>query len=562
METRQEVRDYIIEHIISQETLRQLYPDIKFNKLTSRISHIEVPLGKEADLENLQKGAVAVFTPILFGLNISEALENVNISTFHENILVELTGKETLIGFIDTGIQYTNNLFLYEDYTTRIQEIWDQTIDGNPPSNYYQDSYDFGSVYTKEDINRALLAEDPLVIVPSTDTNGHGTYLAGIAAGKDRIGDTGYIGGAPDAKLVVVKLREAKTYVKEFNFLAEDTIAYQANDVMEGINYLFQVAVSLNMPIAICIALGSNDGPHNGLTIIERFLNDRAGIYDAIIISSAGNEGDLSHHYSNSIKQGERQELEINVAEGEKGFELSLWARGADKISVGFRTPLGNGINEVPIIFVNSQEFSFNLEKSQVVLDYDFPNLISGSQSIRMRFINPTSGIWTIYLYGNFVISEEYDLWLPREGFIKGETKFLKPDPMTTVCIPSTAEQVIVVGSYSLLSQGVYPSSGRGPTTNLRIKPDIVAPGVNVSGPDLTGGYTTKTGTGAAAAVTTSACSLLLQWAIVEGNFNIINTNIARTILIRGARRNQGTQYPNSIEGYGRLDLKSSIELI
>ncbi|MDA3733477.1 S8 family peptidase [Niameybacter massiliensis] len=555
-------KDYIIEHLLSREILSGLYPNIQFYTLTPRISHIVVPEYANKELDELRKAGIGIFTPILFGLDIEEALEEVNISSFHESPLGELTGKGTLIGFVDTGIQYTNPIFQYEDRTTRIKSIWDQTIEGNPPINYGMENYDFGSVYTEEDINKALLAENPYEVVPSQDTDGHGTYLAGVAAGKDRIGDTRYTGGAPDADIVVVKLREAKTYLREENLLPDEVAAYQANDIMEGINYLVSVAINLNKPIVICLALGSNQGAHNGLTIIERFLNSFADIYNVILVSSSGNEGNKAHHYAGTIKQGERQEIEINVEEGEKGFTVHLWATGSDKISVGFRTPLGNTIQEVPTIFTEVQSFSFNLEKSRVTLDYEFPNLITGSQSAELKFINPIAGIWKLYIYGSKILFEEYDLWLPREEFIKQGTRFLRPDPLTTVSIPSTAEKLIVVGNYDVLSNGIYPSSGRGPTTNAIIKPDIIAPGVNILGPNLDGGYIPMTGTGASTAITVSACALLLQWAIIEGRFPIINTNIARTILIRGAKRDANVTYPNPIEGYGKLDLRESIQNI
>lgn len=562
MESRQQIRDYVIEHIMSKDDLQKLYPNIKFYEIDSRISHIQVPDSAREDFERLKKGAVAAFTPILFGLNISEVLGEVNILPFQQPGLLELTGKDIMIGFIDTGIQYTNNLFRYEDGTTRIKAIWDQTVDGNPPVNYEFYDYDFGSVYTEEEINRALASDDPYSIVPSRDTNGHGTYLAGIAAGKDRGGETTYTGGAPDAELVVVKLRGAQQYLREEKLLPEEVPAYQANDIMEGINYVIKYALDRDKQIAICLALGSNWGAHNGLTIIERFLSNKADVYDVILISSAGNEGNLSSHYSNTIKQGEMQEVEINVPEGENGFYLNIWTTGADKIAVGVKTPLGNTINKVPINFLEVQTFSFALERSIITVDYEIPNLITGSQSVEMKFKNPTPGIWKIYIYGENILFGDYNIWLPREGFIKEETRFLRPNPQITVCIPSTAEKVIVVGNYNPLSQSAYPSSGRGPTTNAVIKPDIVAPGVNVPGPDLFGGYTTKTGTGASTAITAAACALLLQWAVVEQNFNIINTNIARTILIRGARRRPNASYPNPAEGYGVLDLKNSIQNI
>lgn len=561
---------YIIEHITNLDTLRILYPNIKFQRVTDRIAIIYASPSATYDLNALRNNGLAVFIPLVFGLNAQESLVGVNmqdvlssanISQLHTYPSNELRGKNVLIGFVDTGIDYTNPLFKYEDNTSRIVSIWDQTIEGNPPidNNIIAD---YGSVYSNAQINQALNSSNPLSIVPSIDTVGHGTYLAGVAAGKDRSGNTNYTGGAPDSELVIVKLRPATELLRAYYLISPTANAYQANDVMTGINYLLKVAREKNMPIAICLGLGCNLGAHNGLTIIERFLSEVSDLYNVILVSSAGNEASEAHHFSNTIKINEVQSFELNIAEQETGLVFGLWATGADKLSVGFTTPLGNAINKIPMQLTNSQTFSFNLERSRVSIQYQFPNLITGSESIKIRLMDPLPGIWTFYVYGDFVISGDYNVWLEREGFIQPNTRFLSPDPYITVCIPSTTQKLLVVGAYNSFNDSLYAASGRGPTTNSVIKPDIIAPGVDVPGPNLYGGFTAQTGTSVAAAITASASALLLEWAVVENNFNLINTNIARTIFIRGASRTTNGSYPNYIEGYGKLDLLKSISLI
>ncbi|MEE1073048.1 MAG: S8 family serine peptidase, partial [Cellulosilyticum sp.] len=156
----------------------------------------------------------------------------------------------------------------------------------------------------------------------------------------------------------------------------------------------------------------------------------------------------------------------------------------------------------------------------------------------------------------------EFHIWLPRRGFINEDTYFLQPDPSYTVQIPGTAEYVIVVGAYDPVDDSIYVSSGRGPTTAEVIKPDFIAPGVNVQGPRVGGGLTSFVGTSTAAAITSGAAALLLEWAILKGNFPEMNIRIARGVFIRGARRTETGVYPNNIEGYGRLDLQNSISII
>ena len=85
-----------------------------------------------------------------------------------------------MIGIIDTGIDYTHPAFTYEDRTTKIYALWDQTIrDGEKPEGFL-----YGTEYTAEQINQALAAEDSLTVVPSVDEDGHGTFIAGAAAGR------------------------------------------------------------------------------------------------------------------------------------------------------------------------------------------------------------------------------------------------------------------------------------------------------------------------------------------------------------------------------------------
>jgi len=103
-------------------------------------------------------------------------LEASGIIQTHEQPYLNLTGKGVLLGFIDTGIDYTNEVFKYEDGTSKIKYIWDQTITGNPPKDFY-----FGTEYSDVQINEALKSEDPLKVVPHQDTVGHGTFLASIA---------------------------------------------------------------------------------------------------------------------------------------------------------------------------------------------------------------------------------------------------------------------------------------------------------------------------------------------------------------------------------------------
>lgn len=546
--------NYSLGDLKNVDLLKTTFPNLIFTRITSSIYIVQVPEGREDEFAALYQYIGFIVEAVPYGLNAKQALDVSNISIFHNYPYGELRGTGTLIGFIDTGIDYTNTLFQNADGTTRIVSIWDQTIPGNPPANY-----GYGSQYNEEDINRALRSQDPFSIVPSRDEIGHGTFLAGIAAGNNQTNPAGFVGGAPDAGIIMVKLRQASERVREEYLIDEDVPAYQSNDILTGINYLLERAFERTQPIVICIGVGKNFGAHNGSDIVEIVLEEISLTPNIITVIAAGNEASSGHHYKGEVALGSSEAIELNVGENESGFIMYLWTASVNRLSISIRSPLGQVIERIPILSRQSQTYRFNLEQTVLTVRYIYPDPLSGSEEIIIRLQAPTPGIWTLNVYGEAVVEGVFHIWLPRRDFIKDTTRFLRPTPDTTVQIPGTQLFSIVVGAYDYVDDSVYVASGRGPTTNGIFKPDLIAPGVNVQGPSLGGGFTTYVGTSTAAAITASACALLLQWAVLNNNFPEMNTRIARGILIKGARRQRGVTYPNTIEGYGRLDLQNSI---
>ncbi|MDF2613675.1 MAG: family peptidase [Clostridia bacterium] len=550
-------RDYILQSFQSIDFYNANYPNLLIEEIAHQIFHVEVPQGAEAEVQNLERQANLLAVPSLYGLNAREALIDANILLFHDYPFGELRGNNIIIGFVDTGIDYTNKIFQNADNTTRIARIWDQTLQGNPPRGF-----SYGAQYTQEEINRALQSENPYEIVPTRDEIGHGTFLAGVAAGDDKMGTDEYRGGAPDAIIAMVKMRPAKAYLKAYFLIRETVTAYQENDFIAGINYLLQVALELRRPLVICVGVGNNNGAHDGTTVAERYLNSLSTIENLAILVAAGNEANSGHHFAGNIATGQSQDVELNVAEGEIGFYINIWASKSDRIALAMRSPIGQVIERVPLISNEIRTYNFSLEQTLITVIYDYPEAQTGAENIIIRFENPTPGLWTLSIYGEEMIQGIYNMWLPRNDFIADETRFLRSDVLITVGIPSTGENMITVGAYDYIDQSVYVGSGRGPRADGQIKPELIAPGVNIEGPRLGGGYTTFVGTSVAAAIAASAVALLMQWAVIEGNLSQMNTRIARGILIRGAARRRGAEYPNPAEGYGRLDLRSSIASI
>ena len=161
------------------------------------------------------------------------SLESSGVFQLRNIPVFNLRGQGVLIGIIDTGVDYTNPIFKYADNTTRIVSIWDQTIvSDNPPAGM-----GYGTEYTREQINQALQSEDPLSVVPSTDDNGHGTMVAGIAGGN-QVPESNFYGIATDAEYIVVKLKPAKQFLRDFFFIAENAVCFQETDILLSLLYV------------------------------------------------------------------------------------------------------------------------------------------------------------------------------------------------------------------------------------------------------------------------------------------------------------------------------------
>lgn len=502
--------------------------------------------------------------PKLYSLLDVTSMDAAGITPAGELPVLNNQGAGVIVGFVDTGINYMDPLFRNVDGSTRIIGIWDQTNNSDNSNNIENETVKpfsafsalYGTQYTAEEINLALNSDNPASIVPTRDENGHGTFLASIAAGN-RDERAGFSGAAPQASIAMVKLKPAKQYLRDFYLIQDGAEAYQENDIMMGVSYLYFLARKYSMPLVVCIPLGTNMGSHMGMSRLGQYLNQVSLSNGSAVITAAGNETGARHHFR-AVMDASTDEVtaELRVGEREAGFSMELWAENMGVYTVGFISPTGEVAREISVPLRGENTVSFLLEQTQITVYTQIADVSAGSQFIFMRFENPMSGIWRILIRNSLDIRETFHIWLPVRGFISDETYFLRPDPDTIITDPGNAQYPITVTAYDHTRNSIYIHASRGYSRSGQIKPDLAAPGVNILGASSSGRRLTRmSGTSVSAAHLAGAAAILLNWGILDGNYPYLNTPVLKSIFVRGAQRNPALTYPNREFGYGMLDL-------
>lgn len=521
---------------------------------------VYVERGRAIELFRTSKTIQSVEPVVTYILTEISPIETSNIIKFNQGELLPLRGEGVLAGIIDTGIDYLNKEFTTEDGRTRISSIWDQTINtGTTPFDI-----PYGSEYTREDINRAIEAQnqgqDPYAIVPSRDTVGHGTASAGI------IGARGYgdvVGAAPSCEFVVVKLRPSNPIQAEQIGIVGAENLYQNTDISVAMYYLMEVQRRLLKPMAIFVPLGSNFGGHDGSSSVERVIDIYALRRGIAYITGTGNQGRSETHSSGFLQStGDMEIIELNIDPAQTNLWMEIWVNYPDKVAVGFTSPTGQRIRRIPVKIQGIEEIKFLLEGTIARVSYSYPENITGDEAIIIVFSNLKPGIWKIELYGDYIVDGRYNAWISSRPVSKPETRFLTPDNNITLSIPSTSSGAITTAYYNQSTDILGEFSGVGYTRDGRIKPEITTGGVNVLTTSVGGGTTVVSGSSVGTAVLTGAVILLLQWGIVNGNDPRLYGEKIKFYLIRGTKKRPGDVYPNPEWGYGILDLEGVFQAI
>lgn len=496
--------------------------------------------------------------PKCYTLLDMQPLDAAGIITLQNYPTLQLMGDGIMIGFLDTGIDYQNRVFRNLDGTTRIVGIWDQTIQtGRTPQGLY-----YGTEYTEEMINAALRSEDPFQIVPSVDTDGHGTFVASAAAGGAEVGKQ-FLGAAPEASIAMVKLKPAKNYLKEFFAIAQDAVCYQENDIMLGLRYLNDLARKQGMPLVICVALGTSFGGHNGDSILADILDIYATVRNRCVVVGTGNEAARRHHYFNRFTDAQdTRTAEIRVGEGTQSFAVELWSTLPNIVMVSVTSPSGERTGMIPIRLGYLFDFLFTFERTTITVEYRLLQRNNDAQLVFIRFQNAVPGIWKIDIKPAMQTTGDFHIWLPMEEFLEGEVYFLESNPDTTFTEPSGGRNTMTVAFYNSRENGVDINSGRGYTRDEKIKPDYAAPGEAVTGAVPGGEFKNRTGSSAATAIAAGGCALIMEWISEQPGARGVSSSQVRNIIVMGTQKLPGIEYPNTQWGYGTMNLYRSLDIL
>ena len=493
--------------------------------------------------------AVSFFMPYCFGLLKQENLEAIGVNRVRRISGFDYRGSGIIIGFVDTGIDYSHPVFVQANGASRVSTIWDQNDQsGTPPEGFA-----YGTEFGREAIAAGMAPKDE---------NGHGTFLAGIAAGAEDISND-FAGVASLAEIAMVKLKEAKPYLKEYYCMPEEAVAFSETDVMMGVRYLLEYAARQEKPLVLCLGVGSSLGSHRGTMPLSLYLNSLAYRPDVCLVVAVGNEGNTRHHARLNLGNLQK-EIELYVGSRGNGFTTEIFAEAIADLSLRIISPAGDDTPVVGSGFTETTEFRLLFDRSIIYVERESLMRTGTMQRVRLRIERPATGIWRLQ-FGRSDMTSEVNVWLPLSDFLDGEVYFLESIPEVTLCEPANAPLLLSVGGFFTENDSLAPFSGRGFTADGLNQPTLLAPSVNVNGPFAGGGYIVKSGTSIGAAYTAGTVALFLEY-IEEYRRNgmavPMDTVLLRNLFSLGAVREEGVEYPSPAYGYGKLNLYGVFEFL
>lgn len=554
----QQYENFIIRYKQNIEGVPEYQPDERFQIINDLFGVLYVPIQEISELALNSYSYSSI--PRCYTYMDTGALSASGVTRLHGHPYLKLKGSGTLVAIIDSGIDYLHPAF-HRGMTSKILSIWDQELESG-----LTERIPFGREFNRGEIEQALSAENPWEVVPSMDKSGHGTEVAATAAGYS-IEKESFSGAAPEAELVVVKLKQAKRYLRDLYLLPQEADIYQEDDIMLAIAYVLRVAAENQKPLSICIGLGSSMGAHQGEGPLNEYINSIAAFSQNAVSVPAGNEGTARHHYMKTLSAANiKDTIELRVGEKEstRGFMLEFWGDSPNFYSMTIQSPTGEQLSISTSLKNSTQELYFVFVETKVLVNYVPIERRTGNTLIFIRFLHPAVGIWK-FLVGERIPGESrFHMWLPVRGMISDDTYFLEPSPEYTVTSPGDAADAMTVTAYQYRDNSLYVQASRGYNTENVVKPDFAAPGVDILTASIGAGaeFAPATGTSLAAAQTAGMAALLFEWSLIRENEPYFTGNSVKNYLSRGAVRDLNLIYPNPEWGYGRLDLYHTFELL
>lgn len=536
--------EYIIEYNGDREALMELYRPYGLSIIDNRYA-VAYQIKPENYMESFSRLEYNLF-PKVYGLMDDDgALEAIGAINIQQESILGLTGNGVLLGIVDTGIDILGDQFIESDGSTKILAAWDQTMEGS-----WDASYGYGREYSEEEIQAAVDNRQKIL----TDATGHGTFCAGTA-----------VSVATSSKLIVVKLKQAKENIRKFYGIPTGVDAYSEVDIMLAVAYLLEQQKRLRMPMCILMTLGTNSGSHTGAGALDRYISNIGDLQGLVVAVAGGNEGRAGHHFSGRVTDSFAV-LEIDVAHNDS-FTLEIWGQSTNTYSVAVEVPGGEFIERISPRYDKSSIIRPIFGGGMIYVDYFIVEDSAGQELIMLRFVSPANGIWRIRVYGVGSTELSFNAWLPISRFISPETRFVTSDPRVTITSPGVSETAICTCAYDYTNGNLYIENSRGYTADGRVKPDLLAPGVNIMGEGPGNEQVIRSGTSVAAAYTAGCSALLLEWSYGRKLIRNINGNQLRGYLRRGAVRPGAAggllelrQYPNPEWGYGLLNIYNTFE--
>ncbi len=507
-----------------------------------------------------------------------------------------LTGEGVLVAILDSSIDFYNENFRNADGGTRIVALWDQSLEadedrGMRPPNGFK----VGVEFTKEQMDEALFTGNEAEArrrIPTIDITGHGTAVAGILAAGGTAAEPFRKGVAPGSSLLVVKLGTQR-----------ENAFPRTTEIMRGITYAVRKALELKMPLVINLSFGNTYGDHRGNSLLERFLDNAAEIGRTSVVVGSGNEGSSGGHVEGLLQNGRTEYVELAVSEYERSLSVQLWKYYQDVFDVTIITPAGERI-EIPMDMSGAYRYQTNGNALLIYVGQPLPYMVfqelyvdlipesggrSGNNPEEQQTGNGgnnyiSAGVWTFELIPRRIVYGGYQFFLPGSATRSEGTRFYRESPQVTLTVPSTASRVITVGAYNMYTGGVADFSGRGyvfrqlmgnveniyetgdleqreiPTLINTVKPDLVAPGVDIETISVRGGYTRVSGTSYATPMVAGAAALLMEWGIIRGNDPYLYGEKLKAYLIKGAKTIPGEEdLPDDRAGWGALCVADSL---